>query len=80
MQLNLVAPLITLMGDEMVQVKDTSAWTIGRVCEQCPNVLLNDKYLLPLLNVLTNSLTAEPRVAVNVCWVSGLVCFLCFVF
>ena len=53
----------------MVQVKDSAAWTIGRVCEHCPEVLLNEEYLLVLLNTLMKALEGEPRVAVNVCWV-----------
>ena len=58
------------MDDEMVQVKDSAAWTVGRVCERCPAALLNDQYLLPLLQALIRGLEGEPRVAVNACWVS----------
>lgn len=69
-KLQLVKPLLDLMNDEMVQVKDSAAWTIGRVCERCPGVLLNEQYLEPLLVSLLASLQGEPRVAVNACWVS----------
>ena len=55
------------MKDEMVQVKDSAAWTIGRVCEHCPAVVLNE-HLGPLLEALLLCLEGEPRVAVNACW------------
>ena len=62
------------MDDSTVQVKDTTAWVIGRICEHVPSAVLTDQTILPLLNTLVNSLTAEPRVATNVCWVSDDVC------
>lgn len=62
-----MGPLIALMSDEVVQVKDSAAWTIGRVCEHCPTVVLNE-HLGPLLEALLRCLEGEPRVAVNACW------------
>lgn len=59
-----------MASDAMVQVKDSAAWTLGRVCERCPAAILNDVYLLPLLKALALSLDGEARVAVNTCWVS----------
>ncbi|GFR15691.1 importin subunit beta-1 [Trichonephila clavata] len=59
---------IELMSDESVVVRDTVAWTIGRVCELNPEAAVNDAYLKPLLEALVKGLTAEPRVASNVCW------------
>jgi len=58
------------MSDESVQVKDTTAWVIGRICEHVPSAVLTDQFIIPLLNTLVNGLAAEPRVATNVCWVS----------
>lgn len=63
--------------DPSVQVKDTAAWTIGRICEHTPAAVLqipegqvegtsNFNLLLPALCV---GLSKEPRVAANVCWV-----------
>ena len=60
--------LIELMKDESVAVKDTAAWTIGRVCELISEAACNPAYLQPLLEALVQGLTAEPRVASNVCW------------
>jgi importin subunit beta-1 len=60
--------LIELMYDESVQVRDTAAWTFGRICEIVPEAAINETYLKPLLESLVNGLKAEPRVANNVCW------------
>lgn len=57
------------MNDEMVQVRDSVAWTIGRVCEHCPKALLQPTYLPLLLERLLGLLDKEVRVAVNSCWV-----------
>ena len=53
----------------MVQVRDSAAWTIGRVCEQVPAAVLTEEYLIKLLQALAAGLQGEPRVATNVCWV-----------
>merc|ERR1719348_1765264 len=60
--------LIELMKDNSVVVKDTAAWTIGRVCELIPEAAINPNYLQPLLEALVSGLASEPRVASNVCW------------
>merc|ERR550519_1743121 len=60
--------LIELMKDSSVVVKDTAAWTIGRVCELIPEAAINPVTLQPLLEALVVGLASEPRVASNVCW------------
>lgn len=60
--------LIELLKDESVAVKDTAAWTIGRVCELNGEAALREEYLRQLLEALVAGLEAEPRVASNVCW------------
>ncbi|XP_034938522.1 importin subunit beta-1 isoform X2 [Chelonus insularis] len=60
--------LIQLMYDVSVVVRDTAAWTFGRICEIIPEAAINETYLKPLLESLANGLNAEPRVAANVCW------------
>jgi importin subunit beta-1 len=60
--------LINLMRDESVVVRDTTAWTIGRICELIPEAVLNPNYLTVLLEALVMGLAAEPRVSANVCW------------
>ncbi|XP_030762652.1 importin subunit beta-like isoform X3 [Sitophilus oryzae] len=68
-----VPTLIELMYDSSVMVRDTAAWTFGRICEIIPDVAINETFLKPLLESLITGLKAEPRVAANVCWAfSGL--------
>ncbi|ROL52976.1 Importin subunit beta-1, partial [Anabarilius grahami] len=60
--------LIELMKDPSVVVRDTTAWTLGRICDLLPEAAINEVYLAPLLQCLIEGLGAEPRVASNVCW------------
>lgn len=62
--------LIRLLTDKSVVVRDTVAWTIGRICELLPQAIFNSDHFKALINSLLESLQAEPRVAANVCWVS----------
>ena len=64
------------MGDQSVVVRDSVAWTLGRICEILPQVVIGGKLLQPLVESLLESLKAEPRVAANVCWVSCLSCLM----
>lgn len=60
--------LIDLLKDPSVAVRDTTAWTVGRVCEIIPDAVITEQFIMPLLHALVEGLTAEPRVASNVCW------------
>lgn len=60
--------IINLLSDQSAAVRDTTAWTIGRVCEILPSVALGEDFLAPLLSGLFEGLLAEARVAANVCW------------
>lgn len=62
--------LIPLMKDPSPAVRDTVAWTIGRVCELHPEAAINVDFLVPLVENLVQGLTDVPRVAANVAWVS----------
>lgn len=59
--------LIKLMKDQSVVVRDSVAWTLGRICEILPQVAI-ENYLQSLIETLLEGLDAEPRVAANVCW------------
>lgn len=60
--------LIQLMYDSNVIVRDTTAWTFGRICEVIPQAVISEQFLPPLLESLLKNLKMEPRVASNVCW------------
>ncbi|KAH8400453.1 hypothetical protein KR222_000006 [Zaprionus bogoriensis] len=60
--------LIHLMYDSSVIVRDTTAWTFGRICDIIPEAAINKTYLQTLLECFVKSLKSEPRVAANVCW------------
>ncbi|XP_021959205.1 importin subunit beta-1 isoform X2 [Folsomia candida] len=60
--------LISLMSDENVVVRDTTAWALGRICEVVSDAALTASHLPPLLTALVAALQAEPRVAANACW------------
>ncbi|CAH0389883.1 unnamed protein product [Bemisia tabaci] len=60
--------LIERMYDNSIPVRDTTAWTIGRICDIIPDVAISEDYLKPLLKALVSGLEAEARVAANVCW------------
>ncbi|KAL5279085.1 KPNB1 family protein [Megaselia abdita] len=60
--------LIELMYDQSVNVRDTTAWTFGRICDIIPEATINPAYLNTLLDCFLKGLKAEPRVAANVCW------------
>merc|ERR1719225_1843531 len=44
--------LIELMKDNSVVVKDTAAWTIGRVCELIPEAAINPAFFSPIVEKL----------------------------
>ncbi|KAJ2724939.1 karyopherin Kap95 [Coemansia sp. Benny D115] len=60
--------LIQMVKDQVVQVKDTAAWTLGRVCDVMIDCILADVHLHSLISVLVGGLEDSPRVAANCCW------------
>lgn len=58
--------LLQHMNDSVVYVKDTTAWTLGRVCQLHPHTV--GAYLPNLITVMGEHLVDNPRVAANVCW------------
>jgi importin subunit beta-1 len=61
--------LLQHLKDPVVYVKDTTAWTIGRICElHASTVTSVSNGLTTLLQHLVNAMTDSPRVVANVCW------------
>lgn len=60
--------LIDMMRDPSVHVKDTAAWTLGRITDQLVGTIRADVHLEPLVTVLINGLADNARVVGNCCW------------
>lgn len=60
--------LIDMMADSNVHVKDTTAWTLGRICDLLVSTIKPDVHLHPLVSALVNGLSDSPRIIVNCCW------------
>ncbi|KZT05199.1 ARM repeat-containing protein [Laetiporus sulphureus 93-53] len=60
--------LIDMMHDTNPHVKDTVAWTLGRICDIMVQAIKPDVHLHPLVSALVNGLQDNPRIAANCCW------------
>jgi importin subunit beta-1 len=60
--------LIDMMGDSNLHVKDTTAWTLGRICDLLVITIKPDIHLRPLITALVNGLQDNPRIVTNSCW------------
>jgi importin subunit beta-1 len=60
--------LIDMMTDSNVHVKDTTAWTLGRVCDLLIGSIKADVHLHPLVAALVNGLSDNARIVANSCW------------
>lgn len=60
--------LIDMMTDENTHVKDTTAWTLGRVCDMVPEAIKVEDHLHPLVSAFVNGLDDTPRIVSNCCW------------
>ncbi|CDO70451.1 hypothetical protein BN946_scf184999.g92 [Trametes cinnabarina] len=60
--------LIDMMADTNVNVKDTVAWTLGRICDLLVSTIQPDVHLHPLISALVSGLQDNPRIAANCCW------------
>jgi importin subunit beta-1 len=60
--------LIEMMRDPSLQVRDTTAWTLGRVSDVLVKTIKVDTHLPPLISSLVGSLDESPRIVSNCCW------------
>lgn len=60
--------LISMMADTNLHVKDTTAWTLGRISDLLVTVIKPDVHLHPLISALVNGLNDSPRIIANCCW------------
>jgi len=63
-----VLPLIiTLLNDQNVCVKDSAAWTIGRIA-MCTRTIIREPLLETCMKAFMGVLNGHPKVASNICW------------
>ena len=60
--------LIETMGDESVQVRDSAAYALGRICEAASESIDPREQLQPLITALFGGLTSHPKMASSCCW------------
>lgn len=61
-------PIMALVSDPAVQVKETVTWCLGKIAEVALSALNLDTDLEPLLQALLHGLNDHPKVSVNCCW------------
>lgn len=60
--------ILKLIGDQSNQVKDSAAWTLGRVCEFVPMCINTQVILQNTMTAFQMGLKGHPKVAANICW------------
>lgn len=60
--------LIGMMSDPSLHVRDTTAWTLGRVSDVLVKTIKLDSDLPPMVNALVGSLDQSARIVSNCCW------------
>jgi importin subunit beta-1 len=60
--------LIEMMRDSSLHVRDTTAWTLGRIADVLVKTIKIDENLPPLITALVGGLDESPRVVSNCCW------------
>lgn len=60
--------LISMMNDPVLQVKDTTAWTLGRISDLVVGAIALDTQLPAMVQALLGGLNDNPRIISNCCW------------
>lgn len=60
--------LIGMMDDPAVQVKDSAAYALGRICECVSESIDPSIHLPPLISSLFTGLSSNPKMAGSCCW------------
>lgn len=61
-------PLISMMDDPSVQVRDSTAYALGRITEACSEAVDAAQHLEPLLRSLFTGLLNSPKMGASCCW------------
>ena len=60
--------LIGMMEDPILQVRDSAAFALGRICENVAESIDAQEHLRPLISALFTGLTSSPKMAGSCCW------------
>ncbi|GAA5845418.1 hypothetical protein JCM11251_005067 [Rhodosporidiobolus azoricus] len=60
--------LIEMMADPSAHVRDTTAWTLGRVSDVLVKSIKLDVHLPPMVSAVVGGLDQSPRIVSNCCW------------
>ncbi|KAI9660612.1 MAG: karyopherin beta [Bathelium mastoideum] len=60
--------LIAMMSDQSLQVKDSAAYALGRVCDVCSDAIEPTAQLEQIISALFQGLTSHPKMAASCCW------------
>ena len=60
--------LIGMMDDPVLQVKDSAAFALGRICENVSDSIDAQEHLRPLIGALFGGLSSSPKMASSCCW------------
>jgi importin subunit beta-1 len=60
--------LLEKMHDENLQVRDSAAYALGRICEIVPSAVDAQAQLPTLIQTLFNGLSSSPKMAGSCCW------------
>ncbi|AEO65060.1 uncharacterized protein THITE_2111635 [Thermothielavioides terrestris NRRL 8126] len=61
-------PLIGMMEDPSIHVRDSTAYALGRITEACSEAIDPNEHLEPLIRSLFNGLMNNPKMAASCCW------------
>ena len=60
--------LITMMDDQSIQVRDSTAYALGRITEGCSEAIDPQEHLPTLIESLFKGLMNNPKMAPSCCW------------
>jgi importin subunit beta-1 len=60
--------LVGMMNDQVLMVKDSAAYTLGKICEACGPAIDAQLHLPSLIQALFSGLKDSPRMASSCCW------------
>ncbi|KAK6457875.1 karyopherin-beta [Scheffersomyces xylosifermentans] len=63
-----LTPILQLINDESLHVKETVAWCLGRIADLVVDAIDTDTQFSGLLEALVSGLKDHPKVSTNCCW------------